>query len=101
MILLKPPYGFIFIMKYIVAGFEHMKTSFVCSKMAARKEGKGAENMEQVIDYHLSSRQQEQLDVRLALALIEQLYHEGRINQQTVQKIRKRVQKRLDNLKEE
>ncbi len=101
MILLKPPDGCICSMKYSVACCEHMKGSFVCSKMVARKEGKGAENMEQVIDHHLSSRQQEQLDVRLALALIEQLYHEGRINQQTVQKIRKRVQKRLDNLKEE
>ncbi len=55
--------------------------------------------MEQSVEIKLTPEQREYLDTKLALALFEQLFSEGRINECTIHRIRKNAEKRLDTSK--
>jgi hypothetical protein len=43
-----------------------------------------------------TTAQREYLDTRMALAVLEQMYKDGEINEKTIQGIRKKAAKRLD-----
>ena len=56
--------------------------------------------MEQSADeIKLTPDQREHIDTKLALALFEQMYSEGKINEKTIKRLRKNAEKRLDRLK--
>ncbi len=46
----------------------------------------------------LTPKQREKLDVRMALAVFEQMHKEGQINDTTIKGIRKNAEKRIDKL---
>ena len=46
----------------------------------------------------LTPKQREKLDVRMALAIFEQMHKEGQINDTTIKGIRKNAEKRIDKL---
>ena len=55
--------------------------------------------MEQSVEIKLTPEQREYLDIKLALALFEQLFSEGKINLRTIQGLRKNAEKRLERIK--
>lgn len=56
--------------------------------------------MEQSADeIKLTPDQREHIDTKMALALFEQMYSEGKINEKTIKRLRKNAEKRLDRLK--
>ena len=63
-------------------------------------EERRGENMDQILDVKLTSKQREYLDTKLALALLEQLFFEGKINEKTIENIRKNTKRRLDGCKQ-
>ncbi len=52
------------------------------------------------MDFKFTPAQREYMDTKMALALLEDLYSEGMINEKTIKGIRKNAGKRLEKLAE-
>ena len=99
--LLKPLHNHFFISYLDSCNQFYSYKRIVCgSKSGCKSVRKGVKTMGQSADdIQLTPDQREHLDTKLALALFEQMYSEGKINEKTIQKLRKNAEKRLDRLK--